>query len=578
MTIFLAANNAASTLAGAISSTATSCTLAAGTGAEFPNPGAGQQFSMTLVSASDSTIREIVYVTAISGDNITTMIRGQEGTAALNWNVNDLAQNLVTAAWLNAFLQASQQQLQSFTFFPDTGAADDYVITPNPAVSANTEGYAFSTVITNTNLTNTPKIKVGSAARVSIVGPGGAGIPIGGLPAGAVVDVVCNAAGNYQLTSTPAFVNVILTGTTTAAAITASGTTTTNGALVANGAATANGSLTANGSVSLVLGFSTPFGTGSDTNGNYTINNLKNNSISFINPANAQVSFENSAGNVMQLYYAGSTAAVATLSVGINTTAGELVALNYRGSNVGNITTNGSTTTYGTTSDYRIKTNLELISGATDRLMSIPCYLGHFTGFEDRPLSDMFLAHELQLACPDAVVGEKDAISQLGEVYVPSGTVVQQEVAQPQEMPAGTAWEKTGEKLVAAEADGKAQYVDIGHIILSQDLVLRTDQPEPHPEDVQAGTMWRLTHTAPKLQVVDPSKMLPLVVAGFQEQKIRGDRLENAVRVMIGVLVGLDPGQAESLQALLAPAQSDDRALPPPAAPRRKRKPTEGES
>lgn len=553
MTTFLAANNAASTLAGAISSTATSCTLAAGTGAEFPNPGAGQQFAMTFVSASDSTQREIVYVTAISGDNITTMIRGQEGTTALNWNVNDLAQNLVTAAWLNALLQASQQQLQAFTFFPDTGAADAYVITPNPAVQANTEGYSFSTVIAHANATNTPKIQVGSASQVNIVGPGGSGIPIGGLPVGAVVQLICNAAGNYQLVSAPAFVNVTLGGTTTF-------TGPINGT-----SATLSGALT------------TPNGSGIDVNGGFIVEALKNTGITFLDPSVSIGTLENQFGTALQVNYQGSTTNIATLRVSQNTTTGQYVIFTKGSLTTGSITTNGTITTYGTTSDYRIKTDLVALAGATDRLMLLPCYQGHFIGFETVPLSDMFLAHEVQAVCPDAVVGEKDGTAQLGEVYVPSGTAIRQDVPKPDEAPEGTAWEKTGEKLVAAEAEGQAEYVDVGQIVLTQDIVLRTDVPEPHADDVKSGTLWRQTHAVPKLQNVDPSKMVPLIVAGFQEQKIRADRLEDAVRVMIGVLISLDPGQAESLQALLAPAQSSDlSALPAPRA--RRSKPPAGES
>lgn len=107
MTIFLFANNANTTLAGAINSTATSCALAPGTGALFPNPSAGQQFAMTFVDAATGLQTEIVYCTARSGDTC-TIVRGQEGTVAQSWVANDIAANLLTAGTMNALIQSVQ--------------------------------------------------------------------------------------------------------------------------------------------------------------------------------------------------------------------------------------------------------------------------------------------------------------------------------------------------------------------------------------------------------------------------------------------------------------------------------------
>lgn len=99
-------NNAAATLAFSISDSATTATLASGAGALFPNPSAGEYFTLTLLSAISLTTREITYCTARSGD-VVTIVRAQEGTTALAWNAGDLAQNLLTAASLeSAFNQA----------------------------------------------------------------------------------------------------------------------------------------------------------------------------------------------------------------------------------------------------------------------------------------------------------------------------------------------------------------------------------------------------------------------------------------------------------------------------------------
>jgi hypothetical protein len=104
--VFLMANDAATTLAAPISNTATSVNLAVGTGSEFPNPSAGQQFPITFNDAATGLLVEIVYCTARSGDTC-TIVRAQESTVAQNWLAGDLAANLITAGVLAAFSQSA---------------------------------------------------------------------------------------------------------------------------------------------------------------------------------------------------------------------------------------------------------------------------------------------------------------------------------------------------------------------------------------------------------------------------------------------------------------------------------------
>src|ERR1700761_1412488 len=104
MSSFIFANNATTTLAGAISPSSLTCNVAAGTGVRFPSPGAGQYFTMTFNDALTGLLYEIVHVTAVSGDTF-TMVRAQEGTTALNWLAGDLAANLITAGSMNSYVQ-----------------------------------------------------------------------------------------------------------------------------------------------------------------------------------------------------------------------------------------------------------------------------------------------------------------------------------------------------------------------------------------------------------------------------------------------------------------------------------------
>jgi hypothetical protein len=105
----LFANNASSTLAGAITNTATTVNLAAGSGALFPNPGAGQFFVMTFVDAATGLLNEIVWCTARTADTL-TILRAQEGTTAKSWLAGDLAASLWTAGQAAAMQQADLLQ------------------------------------------------------------------------------------------------------------------------------------------------------------------------------------------------------------------------------------------------------------------------------------------------------------------------------------------------------------------------------------------------------------------------------------------------------------------------------------
>lgn len=76
---------------------------------------------------------------------------------------------------------------------------------------------------------------------------------------------------------------------------------------------------------------------------------------------------------------------------------------------VGSIYTNGSSTSYNTSSDYRLKENLVELTGATDRLKQIPVHRFNFTTDPDRTV-DGFLAHEVQAIVPEAITGTKDEV------------------------------------------------------------------------------------------------------------------------------------------------------------------------
>jgi hypothetical protein len=83
------------------------------------------------------------------------------------------------------------------------------------------------------------------------------------------------------------------------------------------------------------------------------------------------------------------------------------IGFNNGNGHVGGITTNGSTTSYNTSSDYRLKENEVAISDGIDRLKQLQPYRFNFIVDPDT-IVDGFFAHEVQDIVPEAISGEKD--------------------------------------------------------------------------------------------------------------------------------------------------------------------------
>lgn len=170
MGLLLFANNAQSTLSGPIASTATSLNVAAGTGNEFPLPGVGQYFVMTLNDQATKLQREIIWVTARSGDTM-TVVRGQEGTSAQAWLANDIAANWWTAGQAAAMVQVAQLQQQATNYAIDTGSVNNVVITltPPPSSLSFLTGTAIRVLIEHTN-TGAATLAVNGLSATVILG------------------------------------------------------------------------------------------------------------------------------------------------------------------------------------------------------------------------------------------------------------------------------------------------------------------------------------------------------------------------------------------------------------------------
>lgn len=121
----LITNNAAGTLNGAITLSATSLALGAGQGALFPNPTGGAYFYATLVDTSLNV--EIIKVTARSTDTFSTIVRAQDNTTAKAFSNGDVVEIRPTAALFAE--TAKTADLQTFT------ASQRGTVTTNNTVS-----------------------------------------------------------------------------------------------------------------------------------------------------------------------------------------------------------------------------------------------------------------------------------------------------------------------------------------------------------------------------------------------------------------------------------------------------------
>jgi hypothetical protein len=81
---------------------------------------------------------------------------------------------------------------------------------------------------------------------------------------------------------------------------------------------------------------------------------------------------------------------------------------------VGTIQISGSSTSYNTSSDYRLKNTIAPMTGALAKVALLkPCtYKWNADGSD----GEGFIAHELAEVCPQAVSGEKDAVDADGNI------------------------------------------------------------------------------------------------------------------------------------------------------------------
>ena len=102
------------------------------------------------------------------------------------------------------------------------------------------------------------------------------------------------------------------------------------------------------------------------------------------------------------------------LDIGRTSSDGAVVGFYRSTSQVGTISVTASNTAYNTSSDYRLKENVDYIWDATTRLKQLKPARFNFISDETNNLVDGFLAHEVSSVVPEAITGTKDAVDEDG--------------------------------------------------------------------------------------------------------------------------------------------------------------------
>jgi hypothetical protein len=161
MAIELTSNNAKTTVEASLpasGSGSTTLTVVSGTGALFPQPGttnfpvgATTFFRLSLTDAATQTKREIVYVTARSGDSM-TILRGQDGTSAQAWAVGDIAGLFVVSGTQANVMQMEQAQAGYINYAVAGGTPNALTASFSPSLLENlTAGVTAKILITSNN-------------------------------------------------------------------------------------------------------------------------------------------------------------------------------------------------------------------------------------------------------------------------------------------------------------------------------------------------------------------------------------------------------------------------------------------
>ena len=113
-----------------------------------------------------------------------------------------------------------------------------------------------------------------------------------------------------------------------------------------------------------------------------------------------------------------SASSLATLELNRTTTFGGVATFFGKGVQVGGITVSAAATSFDTSSDYRLKTNVQPFANALETVAKLRPVTYNWRINGER--SQGFIAHELAEVVPESVTGVKDAVDEDGKI-IPQG-------------------------------------------------------------------------------------------------------------------------------------------------------------
>jgi len=120
--------------------------------------------------------------------------------------------------------------------------------------------------------------------------------------------------------------------------------------------------------------------------------------------------FNSSGGSTGVKFDIGGGTSETEIQTSVNGTATRIhYAFRNDNGEVGKITTNGSATTYATSSDYRLKENVTDVTDGITRLKQLAPKRFNFIADANKTV-DGFIAHEVSSVVPEAIAGEKDEV------------------------------------------------------------------------------------------------------------------------------------------------------------------------
>ena len=175
-----------------------------------------------------------------------------------------------------------------------------------------------------------------------------------------------------------------------------------------------------------------------------------------------------------------------------STSVGNIMGFRYNDTPVGGVSITTSSTTFDTSSDYRLKENVVIMANATERVSKLLPI--RFNWKVDPSVEvDGFLAHEAALVVPEAVIGIKDERRTINDVVMDAnGVKIDKNIPEDQ-------W-------IAGKADGR----------FSQD------------------STWVAEKEVDWYQTIDNSKFVPLLSAAIKELTTRLEAAEAEIAILKG--------------------------------------------